>query len=319
MHQNFTTMDEKKLLIQIAEMYYKDDKNQAEIARELGIHRTTISKLLKQSREQGYVNIIINYEAAAAYSVEKNIEELFNIKKAIVVPDSANNKYGELGRAFATYISSIIKDNMSIGFSWGKTLAETTRFLHKSQSKNINCLPLIGGPTGLLESSYHVNTITYEAAKSLGANSLFIDVPAIPSSVELKDNLLNTSYNKELIKKWDFIDIAVVGIGSILFKNDSLWKNFYTEKTINKLNSDFVVGDILSRFYNYKGEHIPSEIDDRIIGLTIKQLLNIETRIGIAESLDKVESIIGALRGKYINVLITNQSTADAILKKING
>lgn len=312
-------MDEKKLLIKVAEMYYNEDKNQAEISRELGIHRTTISKLLKQSREQGYVNIIINYEAAGVYSIEKNIEELFNIKKAIVIPDQSNNINFGLGKAFASFLNSLIVDGMRIGFSWGKTLSDATQCLYESQTKGVVCLPLIGGPTGLLQSSYHVNTITYDAARRIGADALLIDVPAIPNTIELKQALLENDYNKKLISMWDSVDIAVMGIGSWNFRSENTWMEFYSEKIINELNSNCVVGDVISRFYDYKGNHVFNDIDDRIIGMSLDQLLKVKTRIGIAASLEKVDAIIGALRGHYVNVLITDQTTASAILNRING
>lgn len=312
-------MDERKLLIKVAEMYYNEDKNQAEISRELGIHRTTISKLLKQSREQGYVNILINYEAAGVYSIEKNIEELFNIKKAIIIPDQSSNMNFGIGKAFASFLNTLIIDDMKIGFSWGSTLSDVTQCLYATQAKGVVCLPLIGGPTGLLQSNYHVNTITYNAATRIGAEALLIDVPAIPNTVELKKALLENDYNKKLISIWDSIDIAVVGIGSWNFRTENTWKDFYSEKILNELDSNCVVGDVISRFYDYKGNHIFNDIDDRIIGMSLEQLLKVKIRIGIAQSLEKVDAIIGALRGHYINVLITNQTTANAILNKING
>ena len=49
--------EEDKLLVRIAEMYYQEDKNQSQIAKELNIHRSTISRLLKRSRNEGIVNI----------------------------------------------------------------------------------------------------------------------------------------------------------------------------------------------------------------------------------------------------------------------
>ncbi|MGT2745780.1 helix-turn-helix domain-containing protein [Streptococcus penaeicida] len=57
-------MDERKLLVRIAEMYYQESKTQSQISKELNIHRTTISRLLKQSRDEGIVEIIINYDKA---------------------------------------------------------------------------------------------------------------------------------------------------------------------------------------------------------------------------------------------------------------
>jgi DNA-binding XRE family transcriptional regulator len=45
--------DDIRLIVKIAQLYYEQDMTQAQIARELGIYRTTISRLLKRGREQG--------------------------------------------------------------------------------------------------------------------------------------------------------------------------------------------------------------------------------------------------------------------------
>ncbi len=50
---------EDKLLVQIAQMYYQEDKNQSQISKELNSHRSTISRLLKKSREEGIMTITI--------------------------------------------------------------------------------------------------------------------------------------------------------------------------------------------------------------------------------------------------------------------
>ncbi len=54
--------DDIRLIVKIAQLYYEQDMTQAQIARELGIYRTTISRLLKRGREQGIVTIAINYD-----------------------------------------------------------------------------------------------------------------------------------------------------------------------------------------------------------------------------------------------------------------
>ncbi|WP_396954438.1 helix-turn-helix domain-containing protein, partial [Niallia sp.] len=38
-------------------MYYQENKTQSQIATELNIHRSTISRLLKRSKEEGIVQV----------------------------------------------------------------------------------------------------------------------------------------------------------------------------------------------------------------------------------------------------------------------
>ena len=83
----------------------------------------------------------------------------------------------------------VVKDNDLIGVSWGEALAETVNAMEKKDCKGVVCIPLIGGPSGKLASSFHVNTIAYEIASKLNGKSMLIDSPAILESEEIKKAL----------------------------------------------------------------------------------------------------------------------------------
>ncbi len=55
-------------------------------------------------------------------------------------------------------------------------------------------------------------------------------------------------------------------------------------------------------------------LDDRTIGITLDMLQNIDTRIAVAGGFDKVPAILAALRGGYVNILITDAATGRGIL-----
>lgn len=309
---------EDRLLVKIAQMYYEEDKNQNQISKELNIHRSTISRLLKQSREEGIVNISINYDLAGTYTVEKELEEKFKLHKALVVPTatqiSSLQKVSLLGEAVNHFLQTILVDGMIIGFSWGQAMAAVSRSLKDIETNNIICIPLVGGPSGRLVSDYHVNTITYEASKNLNGKALLIDSPAFPKTKELKSALMSDDFNQELAKHWKKLSVAIFGVGSPLMKDSDRWQFFYGEDVLAKLNEK-VAGDVVSRFYNENGQHIPNELDNRIIGISIEELKNTNYRIAVAESLEKVNAIRGALLGGYANILATTQETAEELLK----
>lgn len=310
---------EDKLLVQIAQMYYQEDKNQSQISKELNIHRSTISRLLKKSREEGIVTITINYDLAGTYSLEKELEETFGLKKAIVVPTAidvqSEQKLQLLGAAANKYLQTILEEEMTIGFSWGQAMSMVAAELQETEKNNLMCIPLIGGPSGRLIGEYHVNTITFEASKKLKSKAVLIDSPAFPETKELKEALMANQFNQDLVQLWKKLSIAIFGIGSPQMKDSTRWKLFYDDNILEGLE-DQVVGDVISHFYNAQGQHISSKLDERLIGITLEELKKVNYRIAVAESLEKVSAIRGALRGKYMNVLVTTQETAEAILKE---
>ncbi|XPE40559.1 sigma factor-like helix-turn-helix DNA-binding protein [Shigella flexneri] len=68
----------------IAQLYYEQDMTQAQIARELGIYRTTISRLLKRGREQGIVTIAINYDYNENLWLEQQLKQKFGRRSVVV-------------------------------------------------------------------------------------------------------------------------------------------------------------------------------------------------------------------------------------------
>lgn len=314
------SIEEDKLLVRIAEMYYLEEKNQNQISKELNIHRSTISRLLQQSRDKGIVTISINYDKTGTYSIEKQLQEKYDLKKAIIVPAASDlsriQKDRMLGQSVGEYLNEILEKNMIIGFSWGETMSSVSRELKNTSIKDIMCIPMIGGPSGRLISDYHVNTITYEASKNLNARALLIDSPAFPETTELKKALMENEFNQELINYWRKIDIAILGIGSPDLKASETWKQFYGEDVLSSLENQKVVGDVVSRFFNSEGKHINNELDDRLIGIDTNDLKRATYRIGVAESINKADAIHSAVLGGYINVLITTEETATELLKK---
>ncbi len=79
------------------------------------------------------------------------------------------------------------------------------------------------------------------------------------------------------------------------------------------------VGDIALRYYDAQGECIESEINDRIIGMSLEQIKQVPKVVGISGGPDKVSAIRAALRGEIVNVLITDSVTAEALLESDHG
>jgi DNA-binding transcriptional regulator LsrR (DeoR family) len=92
--------------------------------------------------------------------------------------------------------------------------------------------------------------------------------------------------------------------------------NILSEVEIERINKKGAVGDIGLRFYDPCGKPIDDEINDRIIGLDLDQYRKIKRVIGIAGGQEKIEAIRAALRGKLVDVLITDDQTARKLLEE---
>ncbi|WP_040977798.1 sugar-binding transcriptional regulator [Oceanobacillus jeddahense] len=313
-------LEEERTLLKLAQMYYEKDMTQSEIAKELDINRSTISRMLKKVRDKGIVTTVINYDMFDTFTVEEQLKERFQLKDAIVVPvgeeHSKETKLLAMGQACANYLNQIVQNKDVIGFSWGTGLGKAVEQLETTSKKDILCVPMIGGPSGKLESKYHVNTICFKAAEKFNAQSLMIDLPAILDNRETRNQILKSGYFEEISTVWNLVTVAVFGIGSMEISGERIWKAFYGNAVTEEFKRDNVVGDICSHFFDINGDVVKTSVTDRTINIGLDKIRNARYSIGVAESKEKVNGIIGALNSDLMKVLVTTEETAKLILEK---
>lgn len=306
---------ENKLISQlttIAELYYMQGLTQKEISERVHIHRSEISRLLKEARKLGLVQITVNSNVQSLNSLQDFLIKQFHLKDALVVPENTESSDLQiLGEFAAQYLSKKITSNSVIGVSWGRSLAHTIQSLpNQNQRHGITVVPLIGGPTGRLKNDYQSNRLVYIMAEKLNAKGESLNCPALVSSKALKDELISNPNTQVVLNYWKNLDYALVGIGSNLITNLNQWKEFYKDSNFTTLlKKTNAVGDILSRLYSQDGEIIKSS-KLNVIGLDLNSLKEVPNVIGVACGKNKIRSILGALNTGVLDVLITTDITA---------
>lgn len=177
-------------------------------------------------------------------------------------------------------------------------------------------VPLVGG-LGQVAPSFQVHEITRLIASACGGRQESFYVPALIQEADLKTRLLDSADVRRLTNIWNQITIALVGIGNIDFDTEMvmLFADYLDSKTRDRLKKAHAVGDICMRFFNQDGEPIPSVLEG-VMGIELAQLMRIPKVVGVAGGADKASAIMGAIRGKFITALITDESAAQAIIKR---
>ncbi|MBO0958666.1 sugar-binding transcriptional regulator [Neobacillus sp. MM2021_6] len=301
--------DNNRMLTKVARMYYDEGATQAEIAKILGVSRSLISKYLIMARESGIVKIIINedFQNAEASQLEKELEQRFGLREAIVVTESR-----DLGLSASNYLLRIVRNNQIIGVSSGIQVAEVASALKKQQTSMLTIIPLVGG-IGHLHFELHANQITSVIADKLGAEHKFLHAPVVVDSAEAKEVFLKQSLLSEVFILAERCDIAIVGIGGEP-ESSTIVEAFINEDDRRESKEKGAVGVVCNNFIDSNGQEIDGSWNSRVISISIDSLKKIPTVIGIVHGDRKVPAIRAALNGKMINVLITDQLTAEKLL-----
>lgn len=308
---------ERRILIKVANMYYTEHMKQSDIALRMGIDRTTVSKYLTKARQTGIVKISVVQDSFDEF--EAALEKRFKLKEAYVVPKSYDMQVVKknMAKAGLNLLRRIVGDGQVIGTAWGTTISELADLAEQEKLPVLDCdfVPLDGGPENI-ESEFHVNTLCYKLARAFTARSHYIYAPAIARTAEIKEAIVQDVNYEKISAFWSRLNIAIVGIGAPVKSSNLVWTGGFGRDAIESLARTGAVGEICSVFYDINGRPAQTPFSDRIIAIDLDTLRSLPYSIGMAASREKVPAIMGALRGRLINVLITDEETARILLNE---
>ncbi|WP_313578243.1 sugar-binding transcriptional regulator [Lacrimispora sp.] len=302
---------QRRLLITVCQKYYIENMTQQQIAAALDISRMKVSRLLQKAKEQEVVRIIIDY-AGSFIEQERLITKKYGLKETIIVDGSLGNDTKNLvASAAAYYLENNLPKGTVIAVGWGATMCKVPLFLQDLSQLDLLFTPIIGGH-GQSELDMHATTIASNLAKRSGCRSLSLLAPALVKTVAEKQILLNDSQIREVLSKSRGADYALFSLGSPLAKDSSLSKSGYlSEEDLFQLESERTICDVVSiAFLDDNHKVCCTNITDRTISITIDELQKIPTKICIVEGKEKHKAVKAALDAGYIDVLITDEETA---------
>ena len=305
-------------LVEVAKAYYVENRTQAEIARSLGISRSQVSRYLSEAHEIGIVQIRIVDPCERNHDLGIQLQERYpHLQHVIAAPvfhSGPEARRTIIGRYAANYVTEIIRPEQHVVLGCGRTLREFVNALPKRDLGGIVFVQAMGN-LGHEALDIDYNEITRQAAESLGGRVHYVSAPAILGSGS--DTAANfIAANPMLEQALSFAraaDVYVVGLGSM--ESDLIYTHFglIKENELNNL-SGRTAGDICGRFFDISGRRQTSDFEDRIVGIELDDLRKARFSIGVAGGTDKVAPLLGAIRGQWINVVVTDEQTLHSIL-----
>lgn len=318
MAESTRSTDRSELLADVAEMYFLQGKNQAEIARTLGMTRSNISRILTEARHNGIVDIQINRPIKENPALGQKLVERFGLTNARVIEiEQSANLLRKLGSVAAKELLERIKPGWIVGTSWGTAISATVEQLDLPHPLSEVKVAQLLGAFGARIKDYDGHAIVRRLEQKLDAEGIYINAPFLVENPDVAQSLLE---NKSVIESLSFAkkaDLALLGVGSSELTHCSYYlADYVTLKEIKAIQKQGAIGDVCGRFYNLQGENCAVDFQQRLIGISRQDLLSIPIRIGVAGGAPKVEPILGALRAGLINILISDEMTVQEVLNK---
>ncbi|AOT71569.1 hypothetical protein Gferi_19740 [Geosporobacter ferrireducens] len=306
---------EENLIFKVAWFYYMENMTQQQISEQLCLSRMKVIKYLEKARNLGIVQFKIKSDGEKRIHIERTLMKTFGLKDAYVIPTIDSNINESIAKAAAQYIEGHLIPNSYINVGYGDTVSRTINNLIFSLDIPVSLVTLSGGV------SCYTSSIA-GAGKSDPTRPTpqiyFVPSPLIVSSVEMAEAIWEEKSVKEIMNMAELAYMTVISIGAVdenatIFRDNKISHN---ELILLKMNG--AVGDILSQFYDKDGNKIDFELHKRLVSTQLDTLKDMKNVIGVAGGPSKVHAILGALKGGYLDVLITDESTAESLVNLVN-
>ncbi len=300
---------ENILMIRAAWYYYMENYTQQRISELLGVSRARVIGLLEKARQTGVIQFRIRQDGNRYIKAEQDLISRFGLKDVFTVPkaDSLANLNESIAQAAAMYIIRRLKGGDFLNVGYGDTTSRVLNHLAMAAEEPLNMVSLTGGV-----NYYLPNT----SSNVFTARLYLIPSPLLLASQKLRDSMRQEPVVEEVYRMIPLSRMSVIGIGSMSREATILKNGVLNENDFTILKLQGAVGDLLSHFVDREGKLISVEQDRQLMSISLEDLRMLENVIGVAGGLSKVDAILAALRGGYVDILITDEETAQALLEQ---
>jgi DNA-binding transcriptional regulator LsrR (DeoR family) len=318
---------EVRQLVRCLELYYREGRSQKDIAQGLGVSAATVSRLLKRAYDEGFVRVELDLPRTP--DLETALVARFGLRDAVVIAAGGRGDVKEeLGSAAAAFFEKVAANGQHIGQSCGFTLYQTIRALRDRRFRDLVLYPLSGESTLRLVDLFPNTLVGMMAAKyrpHVTAHALPVQHLVSLAEIErTRRRLLRDPEVRAIFEAANAVDIALVGIGVIAEQTPgfcSLAESYGV--SVDRLRQFGVVGEINYQPYDAEGRIVDRRelraLSRRILSVDGARLQALSRRsdryvIAVAGGRAKLEAIRGAVRGGFMNVLVTDEDVAAQLL-----
>ena len=304
------------LLAKAAHLYFVEDRPQDDIAAILGTTRSNVSRMLKQARDLGIVEIRIVDPARRDQEAERALRERFGLADVrVLAVTQETDVLAGVGRLAVRWLDETLHDGMVVALSWGQTLQAVVRAVDGLSRRDVEVVQLVGGLSAL-DSALTGQELVRDLSERMGARHRYLHAPALFGSAQALAMMLHEPAIADALDAAKAADVAVVGIGAAGLGSSRALVDSLGLSPAERAQFDAsgAVGDVCARFYDLSGREVRGAVDERVLAVTLDDLRAIPTVAGVAAGAEKAPGILGALRGRIIDVLICDQAAASSVL-----
>ncbi len=307
------------LVVRAARLYYEQGRSQTEVAQELGLSRSNVSRILTQARERGIVEISIHDPDGPPRhhpAVEAALSARYSLREAHVVSAPRTPGLEAVARQASALITERAAQVRSIGLSWGQTVQRVVEQLEPVRLRPApRVLPLVGGHSTLDQFESGESVLRVMASR-FGARAEMLYAPAVLEAATTVSTLRRESSIASVLEAAAQVELALVGMGSMgMHSSPHIVEQMgLSEQEHAAFLAQEPVGDVCGRFVDAHGVPVGAPTDQRVLAVTFSELLRIPEVVGVAAGAEKAPGVAGVLRSGTIDTAVVDVDLARELL-----
>lgn len=309
--------DKERLMIQAAKLYYDLNHNQNEVARELGLTRWQVGRLLREARDTGVVRIEIAPRSRRRIELETALQRRFGLRDAVVVTAPGADEQLALpavAMEASRYLKALNPKPELLGVSWGRTMTAVAHWLTPGWTEGLHVV-LLNGATNIRITAFQANMVVERFAETARGQATLLPVPAIIGDAESRTALEKDPVVSSVLALAGKAPVACFGMGALGVESILVQSGYLDAGDVDALRAKGAVGDFLGRFVDAEGRIVDADLDARTIGLSLEAVGAKPWSIGVSAGIQKKAITLAGLRAKVMNVLIADEALAQGILE----
>lgn len=318
------TSDDLRLAVRAATMYHLEGATQAEIAAKLGVSRPTAGRLVAKARTLGLVTIEVHVpdelQGTVHAEIERDLEQAFGLTEALVVPDVVDGTdigYGSLGRAAAALLSRRLQPSDTLGFTWGP---ETVAVAQSLKTRSAKCAQVVQLDGSMTSADYQtgVEFTLGRCAQYLQAKPVRLNAPLYADHATVTA-LQQDSVISRALQTGTEADAMMYGLGPVSTSTTLFEGSFIDASVLDELHGLGAVGEIGGRFFDADGRETGGSLPARTVSVSLDAIAKCTRAVLISGGKKKHEAILGALRGGFASMLVTDIESARWLIAQKEG
>jgi deoxyribonucleoside regulator len=305
------------LIKEAAWLYYHDELNQSQIAERMQLSRASVVNYLSEARDRGWIKLYLDSDVFLGHRFAAELCRVYGLKQALIVAEATGDENlaeSRVVQAAADWLPRLLEPGDRLGVSWGETIFRLAQAVPRQIIGDLTVVQLLGSRPADL--GFAAETCTTILSQQLGAHCVNLHVPLLLSDRDLADRLRREPVVAGQLAAIANCNKTVLACGTCDAGAHIVRTGILKPDELADARDRGAAGVVCGRLIDARGQPVPSEIEDRMIGVTLDQMRHKDMALLVASGRNRAHSARAAILGGYATHLATSASIARLLLEE---